>query len=673
MDQVREALRELVGAALARQTADGLGTLHHALLGEAIETALFAGERAELHAAVAGLLLDRADHSLAAEAAQHLRVAGRERDELPVRIAAGEYGDQVRGFAEASRHWARAVDLAEEFDDEHVAALAVRTLRAAGGAGSAERYLDQTERGKSAALRHGQRDLYAVLLFQAAALHSADATMERGLTQMQAAVDAFRGLPPSTEQASALIGLYWLHRGAGSPAEAMPHLHRAVAIEATLGTNSVAALVTLAHAHMLSGDVKSGLAAMAEARQRIGPDADHDGVTRLALAEVDINLKLNRLVEAATDGLAAWHQLQANGLADTYVASSILAGVGDALRGLGHLDQLRRIVEPLTSDQPIKPASWIQHQQRCWVDLCDGRLAAVTDRVDQILSRSLQRSFYDISDMTQLRVEAALWSNDPRAAVDLVLPVIERMAGATDDGWAARLLTTAMWACADLAESARAHRDEAQVHAALQAAQQAEVVRAELPTDPFAEHPFFLTATVEGREWAAELSRCQKNSQPETWLAVAQEWETFNRPHRAGYAWWRAAQALLNLGHRGPAASALQSAYQLADQHAPLTDAVTRLARMARVSLPPLSAPPEMSNLVPSTPTALGLTSRELDVLRLLTEGLTNAEIGARLYMSPKTASVHVTAILRKLHASNRVQAAAIAERLGLTRGHQSD
>ena len=63
----------------------------------------------------------------------------------------------------------------------------------------------------------------------------------------------------------------------------------------------------------------------------------------------------------------------------------------------------------------------------------------------------------------------------------------------------------------------------------------------------------------------------------------------------------------------------------------------------------------------------LGLTSRELDVLRLLTEGLTNAEIGSRLYMSPKTASVHVTAILRKLHATNRVQAAAIAERLGLT------
>ena len=207
----------------------------------------------------------------------------------------------------------------------------------------------------------------------------------------------------------------------------------------------------------------------------------------------------------------------------------------------------------------------------------------------------------------------------------------------------------------------------AQVRAGHQAAEQVEVVRADLLRDPFAEHPFFLTATVEGREWAAELNRCQGDNQPESWLAVAQEWETFNRPHRAGYAWWRAAQALLNLGHRGPATSALQTARQRSDQHAPLTDAVTHLARMARVTLQPPSTAPETPNEVPTAPPVLGLTSRELDVLRLLTEGLTNAEIGSRLYMSPKTASVHVTAILRKLHATNRVQAAAIAERLGLT------
>ena len=257
-DRVRDALRELVGAALARLTGDGLCTLRHALLGEAIEAAMFAGERAELHAAVAGLLLDRADSSLAAEAAHHLRQAGREREELPVRIAAAEYCEQVKGYQEAARHWARAVDLAGEFDDEQVAEFALRTLRAAGGAGSAERFLDQADRGKRAAAGHGQRQLYAAILFQAATLHSADGTLERGLTELQAAVDAFEGLPPSTEQVSSLIGLYWLHRGGGSPAEGMPYLQLAVEMEKILGKNSVAALATLAHAQLMDGRGRIG-------------------------------------------------------------------------------------------------------------------------------------------------------------------------------------------------------------------------------------------------------------------------------------------------------------------------------------------------------------------------------------------------------------------------------
>jgi DNA-binding NarL/FixJ family response regulator len=61
-----------------------------------------------------------------------------------------------------------------------------------------------------------------------------------------------------------------------------------------------------------------------------------------------------------------------------------------------------------------------------------------------------------------------------------------------------------------------------------------------------------------------------------------------------------------------------------------------------------------------------GLTRRELDVLRLLGSGATNPEIGRKLYMSPKTASVHVSAILRKLGVTGRVQAATVAERMGL-------
>ncbi len=59
----------------------------------------------------------------------------------------------------------------------------------------------------------------------------------------------------------------------------------------------------------------------------------------------------------------------------------------------------------------------------------------------------------------------------------------------------------------------------------------------------------------------------------------------------------------------------------------------------------------------------LGLTRRELEVLALLAEGRSNGQIGKELYISTKTASVHVSSILRKLGVTNRVEAAAIAAR----------
>ena len=60
------------------------------------------------------------------------------------------------------------------------------------------------------------------------------------------------------------------------------------------------------------------------------------------------------------------------------------------------------------------------------------------------------------------------------------------------------------------------------------------------------------------------------------------------------------------------------------------------------------------------------LTDREAEVLGLLAEGRTNAEIAATLFMSPKTASVHVSHIIAKLGAANRTEAAATARRQGL-------
>ncbi|WP_260613276.1 response regulator transcription factor, partial [Streptomyces sp. WAC05858] len=65
----------------------------------------------------------------------------------------------------------------------------------------------------------------------------------------------------------------------------------------------------------------------------------------------------------------------------------------------------------------------------------------------------------------------------------------------------------------------------------------------------------------------------------------------------------------------------------------------------------------------------LGLTPRERDVLRLVAAGRSNRQIAEELFISPKTASVHVSNILAKLGVSSRGEAAAVAHRLRLVDG----
>jgi DNA-binding NarL/FixJ family response regulator len=66
------------------------------------------------------------------------------------------------------------------------------------------------------------------------------------------------------------------------------------------------------------------------------------------------------------------------------------------------------------------------------------------------------------------------------------------------------------------------------------------------------------------------------------------------------------------------------------------------------------------------TPSARQLTSRETEVLRLLARGMSNRDIGGRLYISETTATCHVGNILRKLGVSRRAEAVYEASKMGL-------
>jgi DNA-binding NarL/FixJ family response regulator len=92
---------------------------------------------------------------------------------------------------------------------------------------------------------------------------------------------------------------------------------------------------------------------------------------------------------------------------------------------------------------------------------------------------------------------------------------------------------------------------------------------------------------------------------------------------------------------------------------APLTQRATRRLRDLGVRVP-------QGPRVGTRGNPAGLTARQLEVLTLLAEGLTNAEIADRLVVSPRTAEHHVAAVLTKIGASTRREAARRASELGL-------
>jgi DNA-binding CsgD family transcriptional regulator len=172
--------------------------------------------------------------------------------------------------------------------------------------------------------------------------------------------------------------------------------------------------------------------------------------------------------------------------------------------------------------------------------------------------------------------------------------------------------------------------------------------------------------------WAdAELARAEQRPDPEAWGALADEWERYERLPHVAYARFREGEAHVLAGNGSAAATApLRRAYDLASSigAVPIREAVEDVARRARIDLghaADRAAPPLVD--------ACGLTPRELEVLSLVAQGRTNRQIAEALYISVKTASVHVSNILMKLGAQNRGEAAAIARDRELVAAVSSD
>jgi predicted ATPase len=118
VDDVRSGLRELTAARLLADSGTrGEQRPRHALLAEAVAAELLPSEQAAFHEHAARALQALGDDTSAAEAAGHWAAAGRAAEELPARVRAAEAAEHVFGYAQAARHWQRAIDLFEQVPD----------------------------------------------------------------------------------------------------------------------------------------------------------------------------------------------------------------------------------------------------------------------------------------------------------------------------------------------------------------------------------------------------------------------------------------------------------------------------------------------------------------------------------------------------------------------------
>ena len=245
-------LRELAEARLIGETSIGEYRARHALLAEAIAAGLLAGERMVLHGRIAEALEAAGELALAAEAAGHWAGAGCDAEELRARVKAAEAAERVFGYAEAAKHWQRAVELGHTLSStsrEEAAGKdlpgwylrAVDDLLVAGDSEQAGVLADEAYRQYAG---HPNPATAAAIHERAGRIRALGVTLlgrpdtaDDGLALVKRALRLFEQAPPSVDQAEAWY-YYAMLFGETQPDVFISAAERALAGRPILSTDS---------------------------------------------------------------------------------------------------------------------------------------------------------------------------------------------------------------------------------------------------------------------------------------------------------------------------------------------------------------------------------------------------------------------------------------------------
>ncbi|MFE1400674.1 MULTISPECIES: helix-turn-helix transcriptional regulator [Nocardiopsis] len=683
--ELETALHTLVDANTLRADRTGY-RFRHALLRDAVHSDLLPGAHARLHMRFAQLIDEYPDSvpfdRRAAEQAHHYNAA----QELPsalqaawwAAVRAGDtlaYGEELDMLERVLALWDRVPDARERVQGRTWAEVASLAAGAAVEAGRARRALELADEALAALPEDGVDDhtltVRAGLLRRRGLARAAD-SCGSGITDLVKALELH---PPHMPGYGLLLSILaresMVHRAdrrhtpeqerlrelerSGRSARALAEEAIALADPAEQSGMCAAAdaRITLGGLHMDAGDLEGGRplieAAIRYAAEIRDPALEARGAGNLG--------HFLRELGHHEEGLAVLEESLARHEAMGWAAVHKTFNHQNRAEihfELGDLAKARGILETVLRSHPSS-------KHRFYVDAVLARTAAaqgdpeaarramrVSGRADALASHRM--NIVQLSLLALL--EADLVAGDVDDALVLAERTLERLVLESAHGYT--------WPMAEaMAEAARRGaapgRPEGTAERARRVRDLVAALVAPMPAHGTAQHAYRVSVGAH----LSEADGAGPDALLERWRESVAAWEATPMRLHLARARLRAAEAAVAVGRRERAVTWVRQAHATAREcgAAPLAGAAADLARRMGSGLEEDAAPPA----VPA-----GLTARETEVARLLVVGSTNAQIAERLFITAKTASVHVSNILAKLDVPNRAAAGVRLRELGL-------
>ncbi|MEI7034846.1 helix-turn-helix transcriptional regulator [Streptomyces pratensis] len=717
-EDLNEALRAAVGANLLQPAPDSDGyRFRHSLVREAVSDDLLPGERTRVNRRYAEALeadpsLVRADER-ATRLASYWYAAHDAAKALPAVLQAAVEARRRYAYSEQLRLLERAMELWDDVPDAVRATLRPFDYAEVYPAAGCDpehtplRYLDVMAEATVAARLGGDRKRALAISKKAMRVLDPDGDPLRaawfwvqrsrltqgldrgdGWEELATAQELVRGLPPSAVQADVLTNVAsWRALHQPGP-QALADSDRAVEYARLVGDEYIELHARLTRGWLAAdaGGVEDGLAEMYAVRDR----AEELRLVHL-LGRASINLPSSleamgrslEAVAAADHGIEVCHR---HGLADS--GAWVYANQAQSLFSLGRWSQSENAAEAAGRLALSHKSKGLVAVRRTELAIARGDIAGGEEQL------ALTRKYFGLRDpqpqhlITPARHAMLLAAAQGRIAE--ARAVFEEIAGHGFPPGTQRYALPLLQSAATIEADARGLPAAEPERPAMLAMIRRYVKNLPMLVPVWAAYGLFIEA---------ELARAEDADTPAHWARAAEAFGPLSRPHELAQVRRRWAESLLVApGDRSTATALLHRAHTAARRLGarPLAEAVEQLASRARIALGASGAAPGDGGVVhpavlrdasaggdPSPAgreqppaeeqdpaiaalASFGLTPREQDVHRLVAAGHTNRRIAEELFISPKTASVHVSNILAKLGVSSRGEAAALAHRLRL-------